>query len=139
MIGLVAGLAIIGIITALMLRPEPCGDCEDAVGENDISRPGFPMADAIPVNQAYADGKHYIAGILTLPDPCYEIDSEVVIRESYPEQVDINLTTPRSGDPCATVLTDKAFEVEFEASEDAEINAFLNGSAVELLESGKGE
>lgn len=111
---------------------------EPQLDEVDVAAPTmFDEVRSIPVSHTFEDGAHRIKGRLTLPDPCYEIESEVIVMESYPEQVRINLTTPRPEQICAQVLTDKDFEVTFQASEQAVITAYLNDVRVELILDGK--
>ncbi len=59
----------------------------------------------------------------TLPNPCYEIYTEAIVAESFPEQVTIRSTvTPPSEDlVCAQVIQEVYEEGEFQASEEATI------------------
>ncbi len=119
-------------------KPEPCGDCElpQTTNDNpDIIRPGFPNADSIPVTHTKDNGVQTISGVLTLPDPCYSIEHTVDVKLPIPELVTIDITTPRSDQLCATVITDKEFTVTFNASDEAIITATLNGKDVTLFES----
>ena len=119
-----------------LTKPQPCGDCEILPSETDsaIVRPGFPYAESLPVTHVVKNDQHTISGILTLPDPCYFIEQSVLVKESFPEQVEITLTTQRRDELCATVVTDTPFEVSFQASEQAKVELILNGEAVELVE-----
>lgn len=108
-------------------------------GEPDVSTDVFspPVLNeigSIKVTKSFVNGRYVIKGILTLPDPCYEIESNVIVMESFPEQIRINLTTPRKEGLCAQVLADKTFEVSFQASDQAVITAYLNEQKVELIE-----
>lgn len=91
--------------------------------------------NTIYVVHTYEDGLHRLEGELTVPTPCHEVDIETRIAESYPEQVmiDFTIVPPEEGRVCTQVLTDKRFTVEYRASEDAIINAALNGESVVLL------
>ncbi len=107
----------------------------DGIQPEDIVRPGFPNAGHITVRHDFAGGMHTYSGILTLPDPCHEINAQAIMMESFPEQVRIEITTRRDQDVlCAQVLTDKPFSVSFQASEQAQVQALLNGKRVELIE-----
>lgn len=80
------------------------------------------------------ESTHILAGQVNLPTPCHILDTEIIISESYPEQVTINFQT-QVEDPdqmCAQVITSKSFKVTFSASEEASISAIFNGQDVEL-------
>lgn len=57
----------------------------------------------------------------TLPNPCYEISTEAIVAESYPEQVTIRsvVTEPDEDMVCAQVIQEVYEEGEFQASEEA--------------------
>ena len=57
----------------------------------------------------------------TLPNPCYEISTEAIVAESFPEQVTIRSTvTPPDEDiVCIQVIQEVYEEGEFQASEEA--------------------
>lgn len=56
-----------------------------------------------------------------LPNPCYSANVDVLVAESYPEQVTINVTViePNSDQMCAQVITDFEYEGTIPASEQA--------------------
>lgn len=81
----------------------------------------------------YKDNKHLIVGQISLPNPCIELTSEAVVRESDPEQVTLLFSTTEHSDFCAQVITAMNFEIKFEASKNAKINALLNNAPVELI------
>lgn len=60
----------------------------------------------------------------TLPNPCYEISTEAIVMESFPEQVIIRarVTPPGEDEICIQVIQEVYEEAEFEASEEAEIS-----------------
>jgi hypothetical protein len=57
----------------------------------------------------------------TLPNPCYNIETEAIVAESYPEQVTIKsiVTPPEEDEICAQVVQEVYEEGEFQASEEA--------------------
>lgn len=88
------------------------------------------------------DQTHFIEGIVETGTPCYTIKvGEVVIRESLPELVTINLLASSnlaSGDYCIQVTDQKPFSVDFQASELARITINVNGKEANVnLESGE--
>lgn len=80
----------------------------------------------------FEDGKHTIVGDIMMPTPCDLLKSDVIVRESMPEQVAIGLTTVNNADVCAQVLTQQRFRVDFSASKEATISATLDGKNVIL-------
>lgn len=131
----IAVLIVVVVIVFFVITPQ--GGDSDILNDSidQAAPPALSEISSIVVQKEFNNGVHKISGIITLPDPCYEIESEVVVMESFPEQVRITLTTPRKEGFCAQVLTDKAFEVTFQASDQAKISAFLNDVKVELVES----
>lgn len=129
-----AVLIIVGVIGFIVIVPQ--GEDPDVLDDplDQTAPPALSELSSIVVQKEFNNGVHKISGIITLPDPCYEIESEVVVMESFPEQVRITLTTPRKEGFCAQVLTDKTFEVTFQASDQAKITAYLNEVKVELIE-----
>jgi hypothetical protein len=59
----------------------------------------------------------------TLPNPCYDIETEAIVAESYPEQVTIRsiVTPPDEDEICAQVVQEVYEEGEFQASEEASV------------------
>jgi len=66
--------------------------------------------------------KYSVTGVL--PSPCYKATVEAVVRESYPEQVTVNLTTssPEPDTVCVQMVLNYSEEGEFEASEKATVD-----------------
>jgi hypothetical protein len=59
----------------------------------------------------------------TLPNPCYEVETEAIVAESLPEQVTIRsiVTPPDEDEICAEVIQEVSEEGQFQASEEAAI------------------
>lgn len=96
----------------------------------------------ITAKHSFSDGVHIVAGEVEMPTPCDLLESEVVVMESFPEQVLINFKTINQSEGlCAQVITPARFKVEFSASEGASISATLNGERVilNLIEAREGE
>lgn len=71
-------------------------------------------------------------GTVEVPTPCHEINQEVKVMESYPEQVriDLSIVNPSADKVCAQQLTKKEFSGEVKVSESAADSVFLNGQKV---------
>lgn len=85
------------------------------------------------------DGKHYfngtehtVVGEILMPTACDLLNWDTAVAESMPEQATISFTVVNSSEVCAQVVTPQRFYVRFNASEQATIDATLNGRAVEL-------
>lgn len=59
----------------------------------------------------------------TLPNPCYQIKTEAIVAESFPEQVTVKsvIVPPDPELVCAQVIQDVLERGEFEASESATV------------------
>lgn len=60
----------------------------------------------------------------TLPTPCYSVNTQAIVSESYPEQVKIQVSIeeePTEG-VCSAVITDYSYSGTFNASGDAVVN-----------------
>ena len=71
----------------------------------------------------------YVDVDLVLSDACQKISSEVLIAESYPEQVTINITVePDGSESCIQVITEKTETIRVgNVSRDASYKVYLNG------------
>jgi len=124
-------IVIIGLVVGFLYLV-PFGDPEEDVlnsgGDDVVFNPG-----ELAVDHFFADGVHTIDGTVDLPTPCHQLDHEVLIAESLPEQISINFNTTKSDGLCTEVLTSKIFSLSFNASEEAVLGATFNGEPVKLL------
>lgn len=79
------------------------------------------------------NGVHTLVGNVVLPNPCLEITVEAVVAESMPEQVTILFSSSSTAGFCAQVVSQKYFEVKFQASKGAKIRAIFDNAPVELF------
>jgi len=87
----------------------------------------------ITAKHQFKDGTHTIVGEIDMPTPCHLLDWDVMIAESFPEQVMIGFKSVyNSADVCAQVVTPQRFKVTFKASEKAVISATLDGKKIIL-------
>ncbi len=59
----------------------------------------------------------------TLPTPCYAVNTDAIVAESYPEQVTVKVTVqeqPTDG-VCSTVIQEYSYSGTFQASEKATV------------------
>jgi len=101
-------------------------------GDGTSDQNGQPIngmtGESIDVAYSYINGQHNFSGTISKPTPCHELETDVVVMESYPEQ--IRLDFKLYSDPevmCAQVIADEDFSVSVPASENAVITATYNG------------
>ncbi|PKN02877.1 hypothetical protein CVU76_02525 [Candidatus Dojkabacteria bacterium HGW-Dojkabacteria-1] len=58
-----------------------------------------------------------------LPNPCYQASTDVIVAESYPEQVFVTVTVapPEDDVMCAQVISEYEYSGEFSASKEATV------------------
>jgi hypothetical protein len=88
--------------------------------------------EVVVVTHTYSDGLHTLRGKLFLPTPCHELETDAVVMESLPEQVNVNLNIVEPGEKifCIQVIDERDFEVTFQASPSPSIRGFVNGEPV---------
>lgn len=64
----------------------------------------------------------------TLPTPCHDTTHEVTVLESFPEQVNVNLsiTSPASNIICMQVIEELNLESTFSASPEAKVDFIVS-------------
>lgn len=87
-------------------------------------------AEEYQLTHTFEDGVHTIAGVLTLPTPCHEIQTDVTVAESFPEQVSITVTTQATDGICIQVIDEREFSVEVEVDQNATFSLTINGEQV---------
>lgn len=86
----------------------------------------------IDAKHYYIDGKHTLVGEISMPTPCDLLQTEVLVAESYPEQVTADFSVINNAEFCAQTITPARFKIEFTASEVANIAARFEGRDIEL-------
>jgi len=96
---------------------------------------GNYQPDAIVATHTYQDGRHRLAGTVSLPTPCYQMSLDTRIMESMPEQVvlDFSLAPPPPDLTCIQVIDERDFATEFQASPNPVIKARVNGQDVMIV------
>lgn len=89
------------------------------------------------------DGTHSYGGSLVAPTPCHTLEADALVAESSPEQISINLTfeAPEEGTACMQVTDRKTFDLDVNASEEAQlVRVMLDGASIpfEVFEEAKG-
>ncbi len=97
--------------------------------EDIIVDDSLPVVDEerYEVEHDFDDGIHTISGTVTLPTPCHELNENIRIAESFPEQVFVDLTTVNTGGICIQVIDERAFSIDVEVSEEATFALTFDG------------
>ncbi|MEM9336237.1 MAG: hypothetical protein AAGA35_00065 [Patescibacteria group bacterium] len=93
--------------------------------------PIAPLQD-LRLQRQFVNGEHRFSGLVTLPTPCFEVREEVIVAESFPEQVSIDLSLESTSDFCTQVLTPYTFTFVVAVSENASFIARFNQVAVPI-------
>ena len=128
---LVAILALVGALFFFSLEEEIPTNLEPTIPIED-TLPDEVIREAITAKHQYKDGMHIVEGEIELPTPCHTLDTMIIVRESFPEQVTIEFTTTATDELCIQVITARPFAVEFAVSEQALITATLNNEPTAL-------
>lgn len=86
----------------------------------------------IDAKHYFIDGVHTLVGEVNMPTPCDLLVTESLVRESYPEQVEIKFSVINNSDTCLQQITAQRFKVEATASVNANFSAKFMDREVEL-------
>ena len=95
-----------------------------------VQIPGY--LERINAKQYVTSTGHVIVGEVVTPTPCDLIEVAPQVRESYPEQVELQFTVINNDDMCAQVLTTQRFRADVTASAKATFTATYQGQPLIL-------
>lgn len=95
----------------------------------------------VTAKHAYRTGTHTIAGEMLLPSPCHVLESKAVVSADKKSILLQFVSSVKTGEMCASVMTSARFKLTAKAASTAAITATLNGQAVtlNLIEAGPNE
>ena len=95
----------------------------------------------ITAKHAYQSGAHIVAGEVPLPTPCDILEASAVSSADQKQVVVQLLSSVKTGEACAEVVTPARFKVSAKANKNATLTATLNGQPVtlNLIEAGPNE
>ncbi len=99
------------------------GDSDSSKDQNSsVVKDGFTLESEYTSANMW---KYTITG--QLPNPCYNAKVDVIVAESFPEQVTVSvkITEPEPDMVCTQVIQDYQYEGTFSASEKAEIDLVI--------------
>jgi len=126
----VLGIVVVaGIILAVFFFwPGAENEPKDIV--EDTSAAIVDVKDDVVIEHLFDDGVHTISGVVTLPTPCHELQENIRIAESFPEQVSIDLAIVDTGGVCIQVIDDREFSIDVEVDEAASFTLSIDGVTI---------
>jgi len=85
--------------------------------------------EVVRANHFFKDGTHTLEGTITLPTPCYTLETNVDVSAEAITSV-INFVATAGSGVCTQVIAEKIFSVSFEADENTDITARYNGKPI---------
>jgi hypothetical protein len=108
-------------------------DKVDISEDRTVKDTAYDSIKTINATRFYQDGAHTLTGGIELPTPCDLLSWDVVVAESYPEQVIIDFYVSKHSDACVQVVTLQKFHITFNASEIAKIRTTLESKPINLV------
>lgn len=95
----------------------------------------------VTAKHAYLRGVHTIAGEIPMPTPCHILEASVIASDDKKQVLIKLISSIKSDEICAQVITPARFKVTAEADKGAEILGMLNGQEIimNLIEAGVNE
>lgn len=129
------GLVVVGMFGfAYMKQQEIKNEAGSPAGDtNTLAATPYDYITRIDAKHFFEDGTHTLVGSIDMPTPCDLVEvTNVLIAESYPEQVTVEFSVINNADTCTQVITPQRFLVTFDAFEEASIDAHFMGRDVDL-------
>lgn len=126
------GIIIIGMFVFAFLKKSELTEAPVPRSEPVVVSSPYDSITRIDAKHFFSNGTHTLVGEMQLPTPCDLLNWNPLVMESMPEQVRIDFTVVNNTDTCTQVVTPQKFFVEFTASEQAQMEATLNGRKLEL-------
>jgi tetratricopeptide (TPR) repeat protein len=102
-------------------EPNETLDSGEVLGDVGSSTTTPAGSSTLKVLHIYEEGVHTFAGDLSVPTSCTEVYADLMVAESYPEQIVLTLTTraPAEDVACTQTVGSKPFSVSTTASGEA--------------------
>lgn len=128
-LGVILLLLLGTLFVSLFVRPSvPDGGSQVPSDNDDTTVIDDDSNGVRTVFRSSVGNSHTYTGIVSLPTPCHALTEEILMAESYPEQVTVNfiVVPPPADTICAQVVTERRFEVSFSAAPGHTIRFTLN-------------
>jgi hypothetical protein len=86
----------------------------------------LPEGELIDIRFDYGNDAYKYTGTIQTPTPCHTVETEQVIREKFPEDVDLKFAIQDSGNICTEVIDQKEVSGQIKVSEKATIRVYIN-------------
>ncbi len=81
----------------------------------------------IELKEQYKNLTYTFVGSIQTPTPCHSVESKVNKISDNTYQIQLTTVAPGKDVVCAQVITDKVFKVSFQAPEDIQVEATVDG------------
>ncbi len=127
-------LVVVGMFTYAYLKRAEISNPISPAPVTSSSDVGTPYKDVtrIEAKHFFKDGLHTFVGQIELPTPCDLLETGSVVRESMPEQVELQFSVINNAESCAQIITAQRFLITAEASEGATFTAKFMGRELPL-------
>ena len=129
---LVLLILIVGMFIFTYLKKNELNEVEPTSTQTSLSNNLYSDIGTIQATHYIKDSDHVLVGTMLLPSACDILGWDVMVAESYPEQVTINFQTENYTQECIDTERAKEFKVLFTASKDAVIRVKFEGRPVTL-------
>lgn len=135
-------LLIIGMFVFAQLKNNEINEGVPPVFEKSKEK-DIPYADItrIDAKHYFINGKHTFVGEINLPTPCDLLNTDILIMESYPEQVELQFSVINNTSTCVQSISTQRFKIEANVSPEATFSAWFMGRevALNLIPAAEGE
>ena len=115
------------------MKKDELKDQQQPTPEPTVEEDKYAHIDRIDGKHFYSDGVHTVVGEVPMPTPCDLLEVDAIVRESYPEQIQLDFSVLNNAEFCAEVVTPQRFKISASAhSPDADFRARFNGRSIEL-------
>lgn len=132
LVSVLFGLIVLGMFTFAFLSQTERNTAIVPPVPEDTEVDAYSGITRIDAKHFFNDGTHTFVGELVMPTPCDLVDVTALVRESYPEQIQLDFVVINNADSCAQVMTTQRFMVTATAGEAATTRATFMGRSVEL-------
>jgi len=126
-------LIVVGMFTfAFLKKTEIEEEAISVTQEQPAAEVKYASITRVDAKHFYIGGVHTLVGEIPMPTPCDLLESDVMVMESYPEQIAIDFNVINNAKFCEQIITPQRFKVSAPASVKATFSAKFMGRVVEL-------
>ena len=92
----------------------------------------YPLVERIDAKHYFDGSTHTFVGEIDLPTPCDLLTTKSLVRESSPEQIELDFKVINNADLCIQQITTQRFMITATASKEASVSAVFMGRALPL-------